>query len=51
MYVIDEKQLHNSIKAKKYGSTSFVNRMEWMMILANVLAGGVILSMNFISYS
>lgn len=50
VYVVDEKQLHKSIQAKKYGTSEFVNRMEWMMILANVLAGVVIIFMNFNSH-
>jgi hypothetical protein len=50
LYVIDENALQKSIQIKKNGASRFINKMEWFMILANLVAGGMIITMNFIKH-
>ncbi|MEQ9413515.1 MAG: hypothetical protein RIF39_06775 [Cyclobacteriaceae bacterium] len=50
-YVVDEKKLHETIQMRKRKGSRYVSKMEWMLIFANVLAGGVIIVMNFIKTS
>ncbi|MEQ8471493.1 MAG: hypothetical protein RIC35_09915 [Marinoscillum sp.] len=42
-YAIDENVMHEKIIRKKHGSSKTVNRMEWILMIANVLAGTAIL--------
>lgn len=48
LYVIDEQQLHATITAKKRGASKFVNVMEIVLILVNLITGSVILAMHYI---
>ncbi len=48
MYVIDEERLQHSIHEKKRKGSKIVSKMEWMLISSNLLAGSMIISMNFI---
>lgn len=50
-YVIDEQLLQENIQLKKRKGSRFVSKMEWIMILSNLLAGSVIIIMNFIKPS
>lgn len=47
-YVIDEENLQRTIGEKKRKGSRYVSKMEWMLIGSNLLAGGAIISMNFI---
>ncbi|MCB0494069.1 MAG: hypothetical protein KDC93_16810 [Cyclobacteriaceae bacterium] len=45
-YKIDSKQLYEHIQHKKNKASLFVSKMEWILIGANVIAGGSLLVMN-----
>ncbi len=47
-YVIDEQMLQENIQLKKRKGSRIVSKMEWMMILSNLLAGSAILVINYI---
>lgn len=50
-FEIDEKKLHESIKHKKKKSSRFVSQVEWILIFANLIAGGTIVAMSFVEKS
>ena len=46
-YVIDEQKLTDQIKVKKDKVAQYASKMEWLMIFANVFAGGMLLLVYF----
>jgi hypothetical protein len=48
LYVVDEERLHKDILEKKDKTSKLVNKMEWLAILANLLAGSTILVKNIL---
>lgn len=46
LYAINEKALHNRIIAKKHQVTHIARISEWLLIIANIASGGIILWNN-----
>ncbi|MBX2912916.1 MAG: hypothetical protein M9954_06545 [Cyclobacteriaceae bacterium] len=46
-FVIDERLLGENIKQKKHKGSRMVSKMEWAIILSNLLTGGAIIAKNF----
>jgi hypothetical protein len=46
LYVIDEKALHNRIQSKMNSALHFANINEWLLIMINLGAGGLLLGLN-----
>lgn len=51
LYVIDEKALHNRIQSKMKGVIRTANISEWGLIIINLFAAGVLLTLNSFTHA
>jgi len=51
LYVLDEQALHHRIQSKKKGVLRYANISEWGLIIVNLFAAGVLISLNAFTHA
>lgn len=51
LYALDEKALHNRIQSKMKSVIRYANISEWMLIIVNLFAAGLLLTLNSFTHA
>lgn len=51
VYVINEQQLHENIKARKQGASRMVNKIELFLLAVNGITGATLITLNYLDRS